>query len=433
MIEIRDNSAPVVILRSIAYCGLGIARSLGRLGVSVYTVEGTPTATVFHSRYNRGRFLWSIDENTDANSLEYLTAVSQKVGGHPLLIPTTDYAALFVDRNANDLRKWFRFPEQPRGLVEALCSKKQMYLLAKSCGIPTADTAFPQNRSDVEEFLHGAVFPIMLKGIDGTRLCERVGKKMFIVRSAEELLGVYNRVEEPGSPNLMLQEYIPGGDDSIWMFNGYFDAESECLAGFTGKKIRQCPVYTGYTSLGICLRNDVVAAQTLAFMRAVGYRGILDIGYRFDARDGKYKVLDVNPRIGATFRLFVGDNGLDVARALYLDMTGQRVPNGLPCEGRKWMVEDRDLISSVRYWRNGNLSLRAWLHSFQGVCESAYWANDDLRPVIARLRSLFRAAMQRAYLMLGRMRSALLPNDVIRQPQQSPATDNPVSQRVAAS
>src|SRR5256885_4950848 len=181
---------------------------------------------------------------------------------------------------------------------------------------------------------------------------------MFIVRSAEELLGVYNRVEEPGSPNLMLQEYIPGGDDSIWMFNGYFDAESECLAGFTGKKIRQCPVYTGYTSLGICLRNDVVAAQTLAFMRAVGYRGILDIGYRFDARDGKYKVLDVNPRIGATFRLFVGDNGLDVARALYLDMTGQPLAPACVPDGRKWIVEDVDLLASLGCHRDGKLTLQ---------------------------------------------------------------------------
>ena len=147
----------------------------------------------------------------------------------------------------------------------------------------------------------------------------------------------------------MIQEYIPGGDDSIWMFNGYFNAHFECLFAMTGKKIRQSPVHKGVTSLGVCLRNGDVDNLTRRFMKTIGYRGILDIGYKYDARDGKYKVLDVNPRIGSTFRLFVGDNGLDVARAEYLDLTGQRVPSSEIVEGRKWFVEDRDLVSSIRY------------------------------------------------------------------------------------
>ena len=89
--------------------------------------------------------------------------------------------------------------------------------------------------------------------------------------------------------------------------------------------------------------TDEVAALTCRFMRALGYRGILDIGYRYDARDGRYKVLDVNPRLGATFRLFVGDDGMDVVRALYRDLTGQPIPASRACVGRKWLVEDLDL------------------------------------------------------------------------------------------
>src|SRR6185312_16906252 len=145
----------------------------------------------------------------------------------------------------------------------------------------------------------------------------------YIARSADDLLDKYDRIDESQQSNILFQEYIPGGDDTIWMFNGYFNSRSECLFGMTGQKIRQCPVYTGAACLAICRRNDIVHQTTLAFMKAVGYQGILDIGYRYDARDGKYKVLDVNPRIGSTFRLFVGQSGMDVARALYLDLTGQ--------------------------------------------------------------------------------------------------------------
>jgi predicted ATP-grasp superfamily ATP-dependent carboligase len=114
-------------------------------------------------------------------------------------------------------------------------------------------------------------------------------------------------------------------------------------------------------------------------MKQLGYKGILDIGYRYDHRDGEYKVLDVNPRIGATFRLFLGRDQMDVACALYLDMTGQTVPRSVCREGRKWMVE-LDLKSCIDYYRDGKLTLRGWWESLRGVEEFGYFRRDDLRP-----------------------------------------------------
>jgi predicted ATP-grasp superfamily ATP-dependent carboligase len=123
-------------------------------------------------------------------------------------------------------------------------------------------------------------------------------------------------------------------------------------------------------------------------MKAIGYRGILDIGFRYDARDGGYKLLDPNPRIGQTFRLFVAKEGWDVAHLLYLDLTGQALPAATPVEGRKWLVEDWDLESSLDYWREGGLTVAEWLASFEGVEEGAWFARDDLAPfgrVVRRL------------------------------------------------
>lgn len=140
------------------------------------------------------------------------------------------------------------------------------------------------------------------------------------------------------------------------------------------------------TSLGICLRNETVDAASRDFLRRVGYRGIVDMGWRFDERDGRYKLLDVNPRLGWTFRLFVGTDGMDVARALYFDLTGQPVPASEARDGRKWIVEDLDLATSVQNWRAGRLSLKEWLRSFRGVEETAWLALDDPRPFLKLAR-----------------------------------------------
>ncbi len=394
-----DTSTPAVILMSGDHGPLGITRSLGRMGVAVHSIDPQFLTPCSFSKYCKRRFVWDLDRHAISDNLSFLQRVSAAAGAHPLLIPTTDPAAIFVADNYDYLSKWFLLPEARHGLARALADKKDMYFLAKKYQIPTPETVFPRSKSDVAEFLDRAVFPIMLKGIDGVRLWKRTGKKMFIVTSKKELLETYDAAEDPERPNLMIQEYIPGGDDTVWMFNGYFNRESNCLFGMTGKKIRQCPIHTGATSLGIILENREVKEITQNFMKGVGYRGILDIGYRYDARDGKFKVLDINPRIGATFRLFAASNGIDMARALYLDLTGQPVPSGTSASGRKWLVEDTDLVSLYRYRQERSLTLKDWFRSIRDVNETAYCAKDDLLPLLPlcvnRLVELVRRAWKR--------------------------------------
>jgi predicted ATP-grasp superfamily ATP-dependent carboligase len=220
----------------------------------------------------------------------------------------------------------------------------------------------------------------MVKATSGDGLRRRAGGTKFVIHTPQELLELYMKAQDDDqAPNLLIQEFIPGDD---WMFDGYFDANSRCLLGVTGKKIRRFPASTGVTSLGVCLHNRTVEKTTTEFMKAIGYRGILDIGYRYDRRDGQYKVLDVNPRIGCTFRLFTTTNGMDVARALYLDLTGQPVVPGQVADGRKWIVEDFDLLSAVKSRRDGALKLKDWVKSFRGVEEAACFALDDPLPFL---------------------------------------------------
>jgi D-aspartate ligase len=382
-----DICTPVLVLGSAGHGGVGVARSLGRLGVSVYIVDPNPAAAAFNSRYCRGKFVWKIDSLRVEHSVKYLIEIGQSLGARVILLPTSDTAALFVASNSGALREKFLFPEVSAQLVQSLYSKKQMYFLAKSLGIPCPDTFFPKSRQDALHFAQQAKFPIILKSIEDHKLGSRFARAKPIARTKHELLRNYEMMEDPEHPNVMLQEYIPGGEDANWMFNGYFDQNSDCPLGATGRKIRQYPPYAGITSLGVCLPNASVAETTKRFMKAIGYRGILDIGYRYDARDGLHKVFDVNPRIGCTFRLFVLDSGMDVARALYLDLTGQAFMAGNALPGRKWMVEDLDLASSFRYWRGGKMTLKEWFRSLSGLQESAFVAVDDPRPALSMCTS----------------------------------------------
>jgi predicted ATP-grasp superfamily ATP-dependent carboligase len=382
------TTTPVVLLRAIRHGSLCVARTLGSLGIPVFVVDPNRWSSAVVSRYCRGYFAWDFDASSAEESVQFLLAAARKIGSRPILIPTTDASALLVAEHADLLRTAYDFPDQRPGLALALSNKASMFHLARQCGIPTPETFFPRCQADVHTFLESAAFPVMLKAIDyGILRRTFSGDGKQIATSRDDVLLKYDQMQSPDQPNLVLQEYIPGGDDTIWMFNGYFDRDSACLFGMTGQKIRQSPVHTGSTCLGVCLQNDEVRALTLHFMKSIGYRGILDIGYRYDARDRLYKVLDVNPRIGSTFRLFVGDGDMDVARALYRDRPGQPAGPALPRYGRKWMVEDCDLVSSIRYYRDGQLTVKDWLRSFRGVQETAFFSLRDPLPGIITLAS----------------------------------------------
>jgi len=382
-------TTPVVVL--VGQLGaLAIMRSLGALGVPLYGVDGDPDAPALRSRYCRERVILNFNEQAPKPYLDGLLALGRRIGRRAILIATSDETTQFVADHREALREHYVFQDNPPELIRSLASKREMFGLATQHGVPTPQTVFPRNVEDVERYAATGRFPVMLKGIYGNRLAARTHKKMVIVQSRAELLADYRDMEDPDDPNLMLQEYIPGGDDQVYIFNGYFNPESDCLVGFTGHKIRQFPIHVGCASLGECRWNETVAQITTRFMKAVGYKGILDIGYRLDARDGQYKVLDINPRIGQAFRLFVADNDHDVARALYLDFTNQPQPEVVRREGRRWMIEDFDLISSLHYYQEGSLRPLEWLRSFSGVQESAWFCWKDPAPFVVMLRRLSR-------------------------------------------
>src|SRR5262249_47057052 len=166
---------PAMILQAVNHGPLGIARSLGRMGVPVYVADLDARAPACVSRYCREAFPCRLDDAETA--VRGLLAASGRIGRRPILIPTTDDAALFVAAHRTALAGAYLGVDLDPELVGDLCSKKRMHFLARRCGVPTAQAVFPEHRADVLEFAENAVFPVMLKGIDGLRLWRGRGRR----------------------------------------------------------------------------------------------------------------------------------------------------------------------------------------------------------------------------------------------------------------
>ena len=404
------NETPVLVLN----CGLGglaIFRSLGALGVECWGVDADPRCAGFLSRYSLGRrFLATYDPDREEEYLESVLDVGRKIGREALLIPTSDELIPFAARYQDQLEEYFIYPRKAPDLVARLVDKVEMSRLAEEFGIPVPQTYLPRDEEDLLQAIERFQFPVMLKpsqtGASGDQL-------MVIVEDLKQLVEEYRERETPEAPNMMIQEYLPGEDDQVYIFNGYFDRQSRCLAGFTGRKIRQHPIHRGCAAMGEQLSNQPVAEHMTRLLEGLGYQGVVDAGLRFDARDGKYKLLDVNPRVGQAFRMFLSDDGTDVVRAMYLDLTGQPVGELVPREGRRWAIEDFELYSLIDYWREGSWPLGKWLASYRRVEELAWWSLRDPWPfavivqkILARAsRYILRRIGFRTRRLLGRAAS----------------------------
>jgi D-aspartate ligase len=381
-----DNRTPVLVVHRGGYGDVAIARTLGRLGVPMYLLaqEGVPEL-VHASRYWTEEHRWDFSqpENESINAiLDVGRLIQGKHGERPVLLTLADWVSILIERHGDDLEEQFVFPRAAQPVIRRLANKWEMHLLANEHGVPAPTTICPSSRADVEAFLETTSFPVVLKPADP--YLPRAPSKQ-IIDSRRELMDGVDRELARGPLNFVLQEYIPGNAESVWMCNGYFGPDPTRTVVLTGKKLRQVSS-TGVASLAVCLPNETVAMQTRSLMQGVGYRGCVGIGYRYDERDGLYKLLDVNARVSAVFRLFRGSNEMDVVRICYRDLTNQAFPETTLRAGRKWMLED-DVVAAFTAVRHRRLTLAEWLRSIRGVQELHWFAADDPMPLLAWLRS----------------------------------------------
>jgi D-aspartate ligase len=400
-----DRNVPVLVMRlgyyPLHHGVMGTIRSLGRAGVPVYGVYEDRLAPAGMSRFLTGGFVWPTMLDNPQELLKGMISIAERIGRPSILLPTDDRAAIFVAEHAPQLRECFRFPNQPAELPRRLADKLELFRTCRELGVACPDVALPASKADVAEFSRRATFPIMLKlaqgsiGLESSALTKFGILPTMIANSPDELLSLYDRIERLDAGPGLLQECILDGED--WIVHGYCNERSECLVGFTGVKLRSYPLKTGGTTLGVCRSNPVLLDQSKMLFRRLGYRGIFDMDWRLDHRDGQYKLLDFNPRVGAQFRLFVNRHGVDVVRAMHLDLTGRPVPGDAPPDGRTFMAEQFDVLSALASRRQGELTLGQWWSSVRQApdLELGWLDPDDLLPAASMVvRSLFRAVVK---------------------------------------
>ncbi|WP_395513471.1 ATP-grasp domain-containing protein [Streptomyces racemochromogenes] len=322
-----------------------------------------------------------LDPEAPEALLECLVGVSERIGRPAVLIAMDDLSAIAVSRVAPMLTDRFRIPHQPDDLPARVADKAELARLCARWDVPHPETVIPAGGTEAARAARVLGLPLVAKWSRPWLLPAGSGlRSTTLVDSAAGARELYERTAEAGS-RLLLQRFLPAGPDTDWFFHGAFGRGGRPLLAGSGRKELAWPVRAGLTAVGRWLADPAVEESGLRLAERLGYQGILDLDFRRDEH-GTFRLVDFNPRPGAQFRLFADDAGLDVVQAVYLDLTGQRVPQPVGGPGRVFLAENYALLAAVR-----GRTLPG-LRELRGRVETAWFASDDPVPFLAMLRAL---------------------------------------------
>ena len=226
-----------------------------------------------------------------------------------LLIGTNDNYVKLISENKKILEKYYIFNYPDIEIVNNLLIKEKFYTKYKDMGLDMPLTYFYKcNQNDNIENVkkYFKEYPIIIKPSDGVEYhhLDEVLDKVYKVYNDEKLEEVIKKIENAGYNNtLIIQEFIPGDDSALFDSLFYVGKDKEAkLATFaqiglqehTPTGIGNCTVLVnGFDEHGY---KEEIVYKLKEFIEKIGYQGFAEFDIKYDKRDNKYKVLEINPR-----------------------------------------------------------------------------------------------------------------------------------------
>ncbi len=381
------NGKPYAVLINMDYLtGLQTARILADNGVPVIGLAEdldhfcTKTNTC-EKVLPSGKMSYELIEN--------LIKLGKELDQKAVLYPCQDASVLLVSQNREKLEPYYYISLPANETVELLMDKPRFYDFAQKENLPIANFFILKERKDALEAVDKLIFPCVLKPhMRSPQWEENTKLKAFKVMNVDEFLETYDKICE-WSDTLIIQEWIDGDDTSLYSCNSYYNKNSESLADFTAKKLRQWPIVTGNTSLGVDVLDQMVLDVTTDLFKKVDYVGLGYVEIKKDIKTSKYYIIE--PNIGRpTGRSALAEAcGVDLIYTMYCDCLGLPLPDTRTQKFKniKWIHLRTDLQSAYNYWKRGKLTFREWLNSMKGKKFYAVISWKDPMPFLIELKS----------------------------------------------
>jgi len=363
-----DRNVPAAVVDVGWVNGLAAVRSLGRAGIRVLALDHRPSALGFRSRYAEP--LVSPDPRVDESRfVAFLRAL-----GEVVVFPTHDQELNAIARHLGDLQVLAPFPAWD--LLERVQSKRSQLERAEEEGVAIPRTVYPDSPDEARAAAEEIGLPALVKPEHPVGFKQRFRRQAFRCETPQEVEDAYRRAEEFAP---MVQELVPGDDDTLYTVGSYLTSDGRALGVFSGRKLRQTPRGIGTCRVGEAVWVQEAVDDALRLLRGFGYFGLSQVEFKRDARDGRFKLMEINPRLWQWHGL-ASACGVDLPQIAYADLVGESQPGAaMDGLGKRWAITllpgERPALQRPPY-------------------VDAVFAKDDPKPGLVHLARVARSALR---------------------------------------
>ncbi len=239
-------------------------------------------------------------------------------------------------------------------------------------------------------------FPVVVKQVASHVLAEYFGRKLLVAKTRNELSESIRIVQAAGL-EARIYDLVPGLHTSFYNYSVYMDPSGEPVAEVGMRKLRKSPPLFGVMRAGERAHFPELREPTVALLRALNWRGMANVEYKLDPRDGRYRLMEVN---GRCFLMMGLASRLGVNHALLSWQEKGLKQRNLAASLNDWNGVWIHLLADVYYglFCQGieKLGFDSYLLSYRRPKTFAVWSARDPAPFAMQWAKTARRALELA-------------------------------------
>lgn len=203
--------------------------------------------------------------------------------------------------------------------------KYEQYIACEKLGVPYPQTLKIKTINDLTK-LESFLWPVILKPTSRHDLTTNVFRSLILQdkQDLDQRVNQLSRFISEGI-NFLASEIIPGDGSNIYAYTSYRSKKGKILNEWIGKKLSQYPDDFGVFSSASNSAPIKILEQGRILADGMDLYGICQSEFKFDSRDNKYKLMEINLRSDMWHR--TGNRaGVHIQYTQWLDAIGEIPP-----------------------------------------------------------------------------------------------------------
>lgn len=303
---------------------------------------------------------------------------------------TDEYAELIIDYR-DVLSEKYIVPYIGAELKNKLIEKELFYNMCEEYGLDYPKTYIYNKGDEIGDF--GFNYPVILKASDSISFFQNAFEgmnKAYLIQNEEEFKREIEKIYSNGyEKSMIVQDFIPGDDSHMRVLTCYSDQNGKVKMQCLGHVLLEehTPKGIGNHAAIITEYDEEVMTKFKNFLESINYTGYSNFDIKYDARDNKYKVFEINLRQGRS-NYYVTSSGNNIAKFVVEDRVyNKELDLKIQKEPFFWRCIPKKVV--YKYVKNPDLVKKCKELVAQGKSATSFGYEADLKGNFKRRRYIF--------------------------------------------